>query len=46
MMQLTETMFTDSTIFVEKKRVENGLWRKNAFCGEKVKNAGEKKYIN
>ncbi len=41
-MQLTETIFSDSTIFIEKKRVENRLWRKSAFCGEKGKNAGEK----
>jgi hypothetical protein len=27
---------------VAKKRI---LWRKSAFCGEKVKNASEKKYI-
>ncbi len=42
-MQLTKTIFPDSTTFIEKKRVENRWWRKNAFCGEKVKNAGEKK---
>jgi hypothetical protein len=42
-MQLTKTIFPDSVIFIEKKRVENGVWRKSAFCGEKVKNAGEKK---
>jgi hypothetical protein len=42
-MQLTKTIFPDSVIFIEKKRVENRLWRKSAFCGEKVKNAGEKK---
>ena len=43
MMQFTRTIFPDSTIFIEKKRVENRLWRKSTFCGEKVKNAGEKK---
>jgi hypothetical protein len=42
---LSQTIFPDSTIFIEKKRVENRLWRKCAFFGEKVKNAGEKKYI-
>jgi hypothetical protein len=42
-MQLTKTIFPDSTIFIEKKRAENRLWRKNALYGEKVKNAGEKK---
>ena len=42
-MQLTKTIFPDSVIFIEKKRVENRVWRKSAFCGEKVKNAGEKK---
>jgi hypothetical protein len=42
-MQLNKTIFSDSTIFIEKKRVENRLWRKSAFCGEKVENAGEKK---
>jgi hypothetical protein len=41
-MQFTKTIFLDSVIFIEKKRVENRLWRKSAFCGEKVKNAGEK----
>jgi hypothetical protein len=41
-MQLTKTSFLDSATFLEKKRVENRLWRKSAFCGEKVKNAGGK----
>ena len=44
--QLTKTIFPDSVVFIEKKRVENWLWRKSAFCGEKVKNAGEKKKIH
>jgi hypothetical protein len=42
-MQLTKSFFSDSVIFIDKKKVENLLWRKSAFCGEKVKNAGEKK---
>jgi hypothetical protein len=44
-MQFTTALpiFPDSPIFIEKKRVENRFWRKSAFCGEKVKNAGEKK---
>jgi hypothetical protein len=41
-MQFTKRIFPDIVIFVEKKRVENLLWRKSAFRGEKVKNAGEK----
>jgi hypothetical protein len=45
-MQLTETIFSDSVIFIVKKREENRLWRKSAFCGEKVKNAGGKKKIH
>jgi hypothetical protein len=49
-MQLTKTIFLDSPIFIEKKRVENRLWRnlprKSSFCGEKVKNAGERKLIH
>jgi hypothetical protein len=44
-MQLTKTIFHDSATFIVKKKVENRLWRKSAFCGEKVKNAGEKKNI-
>ena len=40
-MQLTKTIFLDSAAFIEKKRVENRLWRKSAFCSEKVKNAGD-----
>jgi hypothetical protein len=34
-MQLTKTIFPDSASFIEKKRVENRLWRKVNFCGEK-----------
>ncbi len=34
-MHLSETIFPDSAIFIEKKRVENRLWRKSEFCGEK-----------
>ena len=30
-MQLTKTRSFDSIIFVEKKRVENGLWAKSEF---------------
>jgi hypothetical protein len=44
-MQLTKTIFLDSATFIEIKKVENLLWKtKSAFCGEKEKNAGEKKY--
>jgi hypothetical protein len=45
-MQLTKTTFLDSATFIEKKRIENRMWRKSAFCGEKVNNAGEKKLIH
>ena len=30
-MQLTKTTFSDSAIFIEKKRVENRLWAKSEF---------------
>jgi hypothetical protein len=36
-MKSTKTIFLDSFIFIEKKRVENRLWRKSALYGEKVK---------
>jgi hypothetical protein len=32
--QLTKSISPDSASFVEKKRVENRLWRKGEFCGE------------
>ncbi len=35
-MQLTKTIFLDSVSFIEKKRVENRLWRKSALCGDFV----------
>ena len=34
-MQLTKTIFPDSAIFIEKKRVENRLWRKSEFSWRK-----------
>ena len=35
-MQLTMTIFSDSLIFIEKKRVENRLWAKSDFlCAKK-----------
>ena len=34
-MQLTRTIFSDSAIFIEKKRVENRLWAKRKCCGQK-----------
>ncbi len=34
-MQLTKTIFPDSAIFIEKKRVENRLWRKSEFLWRK-----------
>ena len=34
-MQLTKTFFPNSAIFIEKKWVENRLWEKVHFCGEK-----------
>ena len=37
-MQLTKTIFSDSAIFIEKKRVENQLWAKSEFLWAK-KNA-------
>ena len=33
--QLTDTIFVESAIFVEKKRVENRLWAKSEFWGQK-----------
>ena len=30
-MQLTKTIFSDSAIFIEKKRVEVDSWAKSAF---------------
>jgi hypothetical protein len=39
MMQLTRTIFFNSTAFIEEKRANNLLWRKSAFGGEEVKNA-------
>ncbi len=30
-MKLTKTIFPDSAIFIEKKRVENRLWQKSEF---------------
>ncbi len=34
-MQLTQTSFPDSATFIEKKRVENRLWRKSKFLWRK-----------
>ena len=34
-MQLTKTIFQNFAIFIEKKWVENRLWLKSGFCGEK-----------
>ncbi len=34
-MQLTKTIFPDSAIFIDKKRVENRLWRKSGFLWRK-----------
>ncbi len=34
-MQLTKTIFPDSAIFFEKKRVENRLWRKSEYLWRK-----------
>jgi hypothetical protein len=34
-MQLTKTIFPNSAIFIEKKRVENRLWRKSEFFWRK-----------
>ena len=34
-MQLTKMICFDSAIFIEKKTVENGLWAKCGFCGQK-----------
>ncbi len=34
-MQLTKTIFPDSAIFIEKKRVENQFWRKSEFLWRK-----------
>ncbi len=35
-MQLTKTIFPDSAIFIEKKRVEIRLWRKSEFLWRKI----------
>ena len=34
-MQLTKTIFSDSAIFIEKKRVENRLWANSEFSWAK-----------
>ena len=34
-MQLSETSFSDSAIFIEKKTVKNRLWAESDFCGQK-----------
>jgi hypothetical protein len=34
-MQLTKTVFPDSALFIEKKRVEIDCGEKTNFCGEK-----------
>ena len=36
MMQFTKTIFSLSTIFIEKKRVENLLWAKSEFLWAKI----------
>ena len=33
-MQLTNTIFPDSTVFIEKKTLENRLWAKSDFGGK------------
>ena len=34
-MQLTQKIFPDSAIFIEKKTVENQLWAKSDICRQK-----------
>ena len=35
-MQLTETIFPDSAVFIEKKTVENRLWANSEFLWAKI----------